>query len=177
MKDPTMFTIAALKEMLRGMNLSTTGNKAELIARLNEADPSGQWMIYAEATVSDAGEASGDATTAQDSGISARGPESPVESAVLRERERDLEHRERELLQRELDFMRRENEQLRSRIQPAATGASAATAKISLTNLKEMLSSFDGKKGSYPCWKEQLLMVKRMYQLDDNMTKLLLVRN
>lgn len=152
MKDPTMFTIAALKEMLRGMNLSTTGNKVELITRLNEADPSGQWMIYAEATASEAGEASGDATTAQDSGISARGPGSPVESAVLRERERNLENRERELLQRELDFMRRENEQLRSRIQPAAgTGASAATAKISLTNLKEMLSSFDGKKASYPC--------------------------
>ena len=48
-----------------------------------------------------------------------------------------------------------------------------AAHKVSLTNLKKILS-LDGKKTSCQCWKEQLLMVRRTYQLDDNMTKLLL---
>lgn len=34
MKDPTMFTIAVLKERLRQMNLSASGNKVKLIAKL-----------------------------------------------------------------------------------------------------------------------------------------------
>lgn len=37
-----------------------------------------------------------------------------------------------------------------------------------------MLQSFNGKKEAYQCWKEQLMLVKQMYQLDDNMTKLLI---
>lgn len=134
---------------LRRMNLSASGNKVELIAKLNEADSSGQWMIDAEAIVSETGESSGDVAMAQDIGISTRRPRSPTEFSILRERERDLESRERELLQREIELMRRENEQLRSMVQSASgTSTSAAMAKVSLTNLKEILSSFDGEKGS-----------------------------
>lgn len=33
---------------------------------------------------------------------------------------------------------------------------------------------FEGKSGLYRCWKEQLMIVKQTYHLDDNMTKLLL---
>jgi len=40
-----MFTVMALKEKLRQMKLSTSGNKAELLLRLNQADPTGtQWI-------------------------------------------------------------------------------------------------------------------------------------
>jgi len=46
--------------------------------------------------------------------------------------------------------------------------------QVSLSNLKEMLPAFDGKKGSYRSWREQLLLIKQMYRLDDGMTKLLL---
>lgn len=62
--------------------------------------------------------------------------------------------------------MRRENEHLRSMVQSnsgASASASAVTAKTSLTNLKEMVSLFDGKKGSYPCWKKQLITVRQVY--------------
>lgn len=173
MKDPTLFTIAVLKEQLKRMNLSIAGNKAELIARLQEADPCGQWIYDIEAEVSGTNEASGDATNAQNA--SEQRSESPIGSFNLRGRERDLEARERSLLQKELELLRRENEQLRSTMQtnPSA-GAGMTTAKASLTNLKEMLSQFDGKKGAYPCWKEQLLTVKQIYRLDDNTTKMLL---
>lgn len=173
MKDPALFTIAVLKEQLKRMNLSIAGNKAELIARLQEADPCGQWIYDIEAEVSGTNEASGDATNAQNA--SEQRSESPIGSFNLRGRERDLEARERSLLQKELELLRRENEQLRSTMQtnPSA-GTGMTTAKASLTNLKEMLSQFDGKKGAYPCWKEQLLTVKQIYRLDDNTTKMLL---
>lgn len=63
-------------------------------------------------------------------------------------------------MQREIDFMRRETEQLRSVIQATSnTHMNAVASKISLTNLKEMFS-FDGRKGSYQYWKEQLLMLR-----------------
>jgi len=71
--------------------------------------------------------------------------------------------------------MRRENEHLRAMMQAANNpGTSTVTSKVGLTNLKEMLPSYDGKKGSFQRWREQLLMVKQMYQLDKGMTKLLL---
>lgn len=37
-----------------------------------------------------------------------------------------------------------------------------------------MISNFDGRKGSYYRWEERLLRVKEMYNLDNNITKLLL---
>lgn len=37
------FTVAELKEKLRKRQLATNGVKAELIVRLMEADPSGDW--------------------------------------------------------------------------------------------------------------------------------------
>ena len=45
MEDENIFMIT-LKEKLKAMNLAVTGNNAELIARLNQADPeSGQKNI------------------------------------------------------------------------------------------------------------------------------------
>jgi len=38
MEDENIFMIT-LKEKLKAMNLAVTGNNAELIARLNQADP------------------------------------------------------------------------------------------------------------------------------------------
>lgn len=44
MVNPTDLTVAQLKEKLRQRDLSTAGNKAELILRLNSEDPQGIWM-------------------------------------------------------------------------------------------------------------------------------------
>ncbi|KYM97824.1 hypothetical protein ALC62_11478 [Cyphomyrmex costatus] len=41
---PVNYTTIQLKEKLRELNLATTGNKAELLKRLHEADPNGGWM-------------------------------------------------------------------------------------------------------------------------------------
>lgn len=38
------FTVAALKKKLSALGLSIAGHKAELVAHMMEADPSGAWM-------------------------------------------------------------------------------------------------------------------------------------
>ena len=181
MKDPNVFTVAALKNKLQQMNLSTAGNKAELISRLNQADPSGQWMddidTDVRTTATDSGEAA-HVTTGRDTEPDEQmfEPQSEIPRNRNREaREAELARRERDLMLRELEFMRRENEHLRATLQTTpGNGINLMTSKVSLSNLKEMLPPFDGKKGLFQCWKEQLMLVKQMYQLDDNMTKLLL---
>ena len=45
MADPYTFTVSVLKNKLRDLNLQTTGTKAEFIHRLQEADPTGNWMV------------------------------------------------------------------------------------------------------------------------------------
>jgi len=173
MKDLNAFTITALKAKLRVLNLSTSGNKTELISRLNQADPSGQWMTDLGENTDEAEGEAGGAMVAQDIGTDRRGSRPPPE--MLSERESEYERRERELMRRELELMRRENEQLRTMTQlTSSESASEVASKISLSNLKEMLPPFDGKRGFFQCWKEQMTVVRQMYQLNDNMTKLLL---
>jgi len=43
-QSPANYTLTQLKEKLREMNLSTAGNKSDLLKRLHEADPTGGWM-------------------------------------------------------------------------------------------------------------------------------------
>ncbi|KYN09603.1 hypothetical protein ALC57_18275 [Trachymyrmex cornetzi] len=136
MKDPNEFTVLQLKEKLRQLNLSTNGNKAELIARLHQNDPTGQWIDEIEADTNKATEEEGGGATAN--------PNDNVSAG----RELEFARKERELLQREIELMRRENEQLRATSQVTSDGGpNTAMSKVSLTNLKEMLPSFDGKKG------------------------------
>jgi len=44
MLDPSKFKVAQLKELLQKRQLPTTGNKSELIVRLQTADPDRHWM-------------------------------------------------------------------------------------------------------------------------------------
>ncbi|KAI4480813.1 hypothetical protein M0804_009910 [Polistes exclamans] len=43
-RDSSKLTVATLKELLQRRGLSTCGAKAELMARLYDYDPSGEWM-------------------------------------------------------------------------------------------------------------------------------------
>lgn len=170
MRDPNRFTVVTLKEKLRKMKLSTYGNKAELISRLNQADPSGQWIV--DDDTNENTEEAESAVTAQDIEEDDRRQRRRVEPPNEWDRELEFQRRENELRAREMDLLRRENEHLRALMQESSINA--MTSKISLSNLKEMLPLFDGKRGAYQPWKEQLLVVRQMYRLDDNMTKLLL---
>ena len=178
MKDPNNFTVAALKEKLRSLNLMTSGNKAELILRLSRADPSGQWMEDMDPDAdTEYSEDGAGGMTEEDFEEQRRRFDRPV----LFEKELEFARRENELMKREMELMRRENEFLQSSrllstadIEATVRRSENMMPKINLTNLKEMLPEFDGKKESYRRWEEQLLLVKKMYNLDDNFAKLLL---
>lgn len=49
MKDANNFTAVQLKTKLQSLNLTTSGNKAELVLRLNQKDPTGQWTETVDA--------------------------------------------------------------------------------------------------------------------------------
>lgn len=43
-RNPRSFKVTELKEKLLALGLPTSGTKAELVSRLNAADPTGEWM-------------------------------------------------------------------------------------------------------------------------------------
>lgn len=48
MIEPNTLTVTELKERLKARGLATSGAKADLIARLVEADPANSWMAERE---------------------------------------------------------------------------------------------------------------------------------
>lgn len=98
MKNPWNFTVSQLKEKLRDSGLVSTGNKAEVISRLDRVDPSGGWMD--------------DISTAVETNVSDQEDEietGATASAVInQEHETGTNHRERELAKQELQTLRRE---------------------------------------------------------------------
>lgn len=102
-KNPADFTVNELKEKFRELNLLSSENKAELINRLHEADPSGGWTRLPEIT-----ETSHE--TAQEDGNEASN-RPPVLAHY--EQEIELYRREKELAERELLIARRELEFVR----------------------------------------------------------------
>lgn len=112
-KNPSDFTVSQLKEKLRELGLLSTGNKAELINRLVEADPSGKWTRgipeIMQASV----------TTQVDQS------ETYVEAPTLAshyERKIEMYRWEKELAERELQFVRRELELAREMQRLNTTG-------------------------------------------------------
>ncbi|KYN00050.1 hypothetical protein ALC62_09195 [Cyphomyrmex costatus] len=123
MKDPKTFTLVALKEKLRQLNRNVSGNKIELIARLDEADPTRQWIQDLEDEMNDTEEGAvggidRDGTT-EEPMFALQGASQDASSSLL-QKERDLDKRERELLGLEVELMRRENScvQLWNRLPP-----------------------------------------------------------
>lgn len=125
------------------------------------------------------GEVDEGATALQDTEIR----ELPREQSSKRDRELEWTRRKNALMKREIELMQRENEFLRRSAQatlPDSTGATETQRSErtplnpNMTSMKEMLPVFDGKSASYRVWKEQLMIVKQTYHLDDNLMKLLL---
>lgn len=94
-------TVIELKEKLKELGLSCTGNKNELIVRLNESDPSGTWTEKLP-EIQETEDAEG-ATSLITSGRT-----TPLIEAQLEEHSRD-----KRMLEAELDALRREVESLR----------------------------------------------------------------
>jgi len=176
------FTLVELKDALRERGLPTKGVKAELIQRLNELD-SNIWKILSEKSNKVPEEGTSLAVVQEttdeqmdpedDVSIHERGledtPVLPREQNYLQQ-ELELCRRERELLERERQLLRREREMTHS-----ASITSSVTSTIgSVRNIKDLLPEFDAIDNTFWRGKNQLELLRNVYQLDDNATKVLI---
>ncbi|KAG7197085.1 hypothetical protein KM043_015670 [Ampulex compressa] len=167
------FRIARLKEVLQALDSSTTGSKKELLARLQDVDPSGKWMqsIPASAKEIEAqrGVFAGDVQSSANR-IAHNVKEYTVPS------ERELMLGERQLLEREkkrkVRLLQREKEILR--ISPSSTDSQP---KASGKAVSDLLSDFTGSDGSFKNWKRQVKSLCSTYNLDDNESRILIAQN
>lgn len=168
-KNPADFTVNQLKEKLREKGLSSTGNKADLIMRITEADPSGVWMTEIPET---------EETGAIQENSSEAGAEAQTSQY---EREIEMYRREKELAERELSLLRRELELTRG-MQRLNIGERERTAdreditreypRPSIAAIGDLLSLFDGS-GDYEIWEKQLRLLRTTYHLTDEYAKVL----
>ncbi|XP_053994072.1 uncharacterized protein K02A2.6-like [Hylaeus volcanicus] len=152
--SPPNFTIPQLKECLKRLNLSTTGSKTDLLARLNAAGPEGSWMSLLDEV--DVGQELAAAEI--------------VEPQPDASRELELIRRERDLLQREMDLMRRENEILRN----SPRSVQSHGPNMNVRAVGDLLSDFDGSKNTFLVWEKSLLLLRNTYELDENAIKVLI---
>lgn len=176
MPQPNEFTVAELKEKARALALAATGTKAELIARLMEADPDGEWARDDDREDSQHG-------------------------GSLYEREVNIYRREKEVAERELELARREIAMLRAGERAGMTspvhvanngreGAmspvratdddhSGATAqpfvqtRMNLTTIADLVNEFDGVSSDFDTWEKQIKLVKTTYNLEDDPARIL----
>lgn len=172
-RNPTDFTVNQLKGKLRERGLSSAGNKAELIGRLNESDPSCKWIEEILA-MPETSAVQGDQDESE-----ARAPMSISQY----ERELEISRREKELAERELQFARREIELLREMQQLNTAERNQETrqgntlhdlSKASITVIADLLGYFDGSTGDYEIWEKQLKLLKTTYHLSDEHVRILI---
>jgi len=188
-KNPSDFTVQALKEMLKTLGLTATGSKSELISRLMEADPAGDWLRGSDVVQNNLLH-----NEEQDLDTEASG----AGEARIARREIEMLRRERELLERELAVARRQTELLRERererereterrmrigglMEQAETRRAASptettgsTARPSITAIAELLAHFDGVSDSWEVWEKQVRLLTTTYRLQDDMVKILI---
>lgn len=170
------YTVARLKELLRERDVPTSGNKADLILRLqrnapdvwNEACQAAEVHEEAQATEDDA--SYGDS---RDGEVHLNLPQGQVREES---REVQLIRRERDLLQRELELMRRE----------AALGGRATMGEIrspvtseygshNVRMVKDLLNEFDGTSSDFGNWKREAELLRDTYSLDDNAMRVVMI--
>lgn len=145
-----------LKEKLREWGLSVVGNKPELISRLSEADPSGNWMSEISETPQVGVTAQGSSRNGDDEGTQA--------VPAYYEREIEMYRREKELAERELQFAQREMIRQMQRLNVVEHDQAAGREnypshnlpKASIAAIADLLSYFDGSIGGYEVWEKQL---------------------
>lgn len=168
-RDPSNLTVAELKTKLRERGLATNGTKVELIARLMETDPSGDWANERDNSVYAAEEGAVGGTEEQRT--RAAEEQQRQQDGLLSEIE--FMRRERELMRRELDLARREADMLRS--SPRFNNSLVSTRpNVNVKAIGELLREFNGVGSYFSEWEKQVRLLCRTYELDDNMAKILI---
>lgn len=133
--DPNTLSVTQLKHMLRQCLLPTAGRKAELITRMQLADPSGAWM--AEAAQQQIVEHNSEDSDQEEE---AREVIPPVNDD-LSQREIKLLSRERDIMQREIELLRRENDLLRA--SPRSSLSTVSRTTLNIKNVSDLLSEYN----------------------------------
>ncbi|GAB1869223.1 SAP domain-containing protein [Camponotus japonicus] len=186
-KQPSDYTLAEIKDILREKKLSMIGNKAELINRLTNSDSeiwttldglrSRQRHGVIDCPI-DERHGSRDATAEDE--CQARHNDASVEDPLIENdlirRENELLRRERALLQRELEIMRRENAE--SRGAPCTNTSEerrgSPPTSENVRAIRDLLSDFDGGEGTFWRWERQIQLLRTTYALDDAATRILI---
>lgn len=172
--DPHTLKMAQLKGILAQYQLSTSGRKAELIARMQEADPTGGWILEASQQTEANNDNAGNYVDPEIGASSQRDEADQRDSDNAHSRrEIDLLMRERELMQREINLLNRENELLRA--SPGTTTSSTMSkATMSIKSIGELLNEYVGSNENFIQWKAQVNLIRNTYELDENATKILI---
>ncbi|KAI4473033.1 hypothetical protein M0804_015511 [Polistes exclamans] len=131
--------VTELREKLRARGLATYGTKAELMARLDLAEP--HWRDEAILDTTD------------DDGATAL--ETPA-----------IEGGEVESLRRQVEVLMREVEQLRG-IPEQRPRVNDRHREVSLSVISDMIDVFDGSVGTFTVWERRVRYIQRMHQLRD----------
>ncbi|XP_070529916.1 uncharacterized protein [Cardiocondyla obscurior] len=102
--------------------------------------------------------------------LNAAVPAAQKESSLTR-RERELDAREINILRTELELLRRENDALRA--SPRSSLYTSSRTTLSIRNVCELLSEFNGNVDNFERWKAQVLLLINMYELDENAARIL----
>lgn len=160
------YTVTHLKELLRERDLLTTGNKADLILRLQRDAPKTLDEVRLVADVTESTQATEDVSYTQGARI-----DLSRERTYEEDRELELIRRKRDLLRRKLELVRRESE-----LRNWAAGDPAANdyGGYSIKTLKDLLSEFDGSSGDYWNWERQVELLRDTYRVDDGVLSVLI---
>lgn len=169
--DPNELTLVQLKDILKKLGASTSGNKAELIRRLLKEDPGNKWMTMLS-EVTNSGDAPSkeitDTSIAHDENKNINTATADPNTMLLREL--DLVRRERDLLQRELDLRDREGRISVDVARPITNSLHSKDLKL----IGGLVSDFDGSEYTYSVWEKQIISLRSLYNLNDGEAKMLL---
>lgn len=167
-------TVAVLKTMLDEHGLPVVGTKAELLNRLKEADPEGEWRQWWDESCEQQNKAKN---------VSRAGTSNGQQALSIQQREIEMYRKEKELMERELELARREIEWLR-REQPTEinenrqrvndTRIFGGRTRENVTAVADLLGFFYGKAENYDIWEKRIQLLKATYKLEDDSVKLVI---
>jgi len=148
--------------LLLFQQLPTQGRKADLIKRIQEVNPMGEWMNEAVRY------STGEENTEEE------GEDANVGWTMIDDqddREVNLIKRERELLRRENMLLRLENERLRT--SPDSSASTNLRTTMSIKSISELVGEYNESEEDFERWRTQINLLRTTYELNENAAKIL----
>jgi len=172
--DPNQLRVPPIREVLRRRQLQTSGRKTEMIQRLDEHDPTREWVKEAQEIQAYSIEIRAEDRCSEEEDITANNESQRTSHGKdIAQWEAALERRERDIMQREIQLLRRENETLRESPH-LSTSSTTPRPSISIKSIGELLSEYSGSGVDFARWKAQAMLLRDTYELEENLLKILI---